>query len=221
MIRAADTVSRTFYNFANWKWLVFFAVCLFFTNRLVSDRMELLKKVAGAEVKILDLCTTGWNLDEAYSLFKQLGEEGRQIYKGFYSHGYDTIYPLSMTMFMATALSMLFPRDTPAPFSRANLVHVFTFVLDGVESICIFSLLNLYPHSNIFVKFIALIGSLATVLKWISAFLSLVLIPIGLIMRFSIAQKEDIQHRPIQHKPAGAPTTIPITTEKEKATKQK
>jgi hypothetical protein len=115
---------------------------------------------------------------DLYQMAELYGEQGRAAYiRARFT--FDLVWPLVYTLFLSTALSLLYARGfaTDSRWQRANLAPVLGALLDYLENLSTSVVMWRYPAPT------AVIGVLApvfTLLKWAFVGGSFVLLLIGL-----------------------------------------
>jgi hypothetical protein len=112
---------------------------------------------------ILDLRSTGYTPDEAYSLLEALGSAGRSLYLCLLLAA-DVLLPLIGALFFCTCIALLLRHLIAChhPAQRLILLPVVTMLADLGENTCIVILLLTFPRR---LDGLARIASLLTLLK--------------------------------------------------------
>jgi hypothetical protein len=161
-------------------WLVFILFLLdMFFNILVMPMAQALMKFDGGGPGSLDLrfFTPPARM---FEIIGQYGEYNRIFYRNFELTG-DILYPIVYTLFFSLLLSWLFQRGF-APASKIQKWNTLPFgmwLFDLLENLGIVTLLAVYPSTPVIV---AVLTTLITMVKWIFAGGSVLLILMGLGM---------------------------------------
>ena len=117
--------------------------------------------------------------DKVYGMIEAYSPEVRASYRLFEMTG-DIIYPIVYTLFFALAITWLFQRGfaSTSNMQRYNVVPFGAWLFDLLENICIVTMLSIYPSSP---SALAWISAIFTLVKWLSAGVSIVLLLLGLI----------------------------------------
>ena len=118
--------------------------------------------------------------EKVYAMVDSYGEEGRAVYRT-HELTIDVIYPIVYTLLFAFLITWLFQRGfSPlSPMQRLNVVPVGAFVLDMLENVCIVTMLSVHPQQP---AIVAWLGTIFTVVKWLFALATILLILTGLVM---------------------------------------
>jgi hypothetical protein len=108
------------------------------------------------------------------------GEAGRASYRTFELTG-DIIYPIVYTLFFALLITWLFQRGfaRDSRMQKMNVVPLGGWLFDLFENLGIVTMLSVYPATP---AVLAWITALLTLVKWLFAAATIVLILIGLVM---------------------------------------
>ncbi|MBI5295512.1 MAG: hypothetical protein HY869_08545 [Chloroflexi bacterium] len=161
-------------------WLVFILFLLdMFFNILVMPMAQALMKFDGGGPGPLDLrfFTPPARM---FEIIGQYGEYNRIFYRNFELTG-DILYPIVYTLFFSLLISWLFQRGfAPASnMQKWNVLPFGIFVFDLLENLGIVTLLSVYPSTPVIV---AVLTTLITMVKWVFAGGSILLILMGLVM---------------------------------------
>lgn len=172
-------ISETFKKYANgWLVLVFFAGEMFFNAVILPNQQAKIEAASGG-VGPIDL-QLFYTPEKVYSMVAAYGEAGRASYRTFELTG-DIIYPIVYTLFFALLVTWLFQRG----FSRdnrmqsLNVVPLGAWLFDLLENLGIVSMLSIYPSTP---AVLAWITAIFTLVKWLFAGATIILILIGLAM---------------------------------------
>ena len=117
--------------------------------------------------------------EKVYSMVNAYGEAGRASYRTFELTG-DIIYPIVYTLFFALLLTWLlqrgFARDSQ--MQKMNVVPLGAWLFDLFENLGIVTMLSIYPATP---AALAWVTALFTLVKWLFAVATLVLVLIGFV----------------------------------------
>jgi len=172
-------LSNTLRKYANgWLVLILLAADIFFNAVAMPSQQAKIESGSGGTGPIdLQLFYTA---DKVYEMIESYGPEVRASYRAF-EMTVDIIYPIVYTLFFSLALTWLFQRGfvPSSNFQKYNVVPFGAWLFDLLENICIVTMLSIYPSTP------AILGSLAgifTLIKWLFAGTTIILMLIGLIM---------------------------------------
>jgi len=171
-------ISDTLQKFANgWLVLVFLAGEILF-NAVILPRQAAKIDAASGGVGPIDL-QFFYTPDKAYSMVAAYGETGRASYRLFELTG-DIIYPIVYTLFFSLFITWLFQRGFTAEskMQRLNVVPFGAWLFDLLENLGIVGMLSVYPSTP---ALLAWISSIFTVIKWLFAGASVLLMVIGIV----------------------------------------
>jgi hypothetical protein len=174
-----DRMSSTLRKYANgWLILVLLAGEIFFNAIYLPGVQARLEQYSGGNGPIdLQLFYTP---EKVYGMVDSYGPEGRAVYRT-HELTIDVIYPVVYTLLFAFLITWLFQRGF-APGSkmqRLNVVPLGAFVFDMLENICIVTMLSVHPSQP---ALVAWLGAVFTVVKWLFALATILLILTGLVM---------------------------------------
>ena len=108
------------------------------------------------------------------------GDAGRAFYRTFELTG-DIIYPIVYTLLFSLLITWLFPRGFPAnsKLQNLNVVPFGGWLFDLLENLCIVAMLSVYPSTP---ALVAILATIFTMIKWVFAGASALLILVGLAM---------------------------------------
>jgi hypothetical protein len=111
-------------------------------------------------------------------MVKAYGEAGRADYRLFELTG-DIIYPIVYTLFFSLAITWLFQRGFPSnsPMQKYNVVPFGGWLFDLLENLGIVTMLSVFPSTP---ALLAWVTAIFTLIKWLFAIASGVLILTGL-----------------------------------------
>jgi hypothetical protein len=161
-------------------WLVFVLLLLdfFFMGFIMPLISGLLKDGSGTQQPMdLRFFSTP---EKLYSLAGSYGEYGRAFYRSV-ELSVDIIYPIIYTLAFGLLISWLFQRGlkSDSKMQKLNIVPIGAWLFDLLENLGIVTLLSIYPGQSIAVAWLTIIF---TMIKWIFAGASMLLIVIGLVM---------------------------------------
>lgn len=174
-----DKISETLRKYANgWLVLVFFAGEMFFNTVILPNQQAKIEAASGG-IGPIDL-QLFYTPEKVYSMVTAYGEAGRANYRAFELTG-DIIYPIVYTLFFALLITWLFQRGLArnSRMQKMNVVPLGGWLFDLFENLGIVSMLSLYPSTP---AALAGITALFTVVKWLFAAATIVLILFGLVM---------------------------------------
>lgn len=172
-------ISETLKKYANgWLVLVFFAGEMLFNAAILPSQQAKIEAASGG-VGPIDL-QLFYTPEKVYSMIAAYGEAGRASYRTV-ELTIDIIYPVVYTLFFALLITWLFQRGF-APDSRMqslNVVPLGAWLFDLFENLGIVSMLSIYPSTP---AMLAWITAIFTLVKWLFAGATIILILIGLAM---------------------------------------
>ena len=174
-----DRLSNILKKYANgWLVLLFFAGEVFF-NAVVLPNQQSKIEAASSGTGPIDL-QLFYTPDKVFSMVASYGEEGRVSYRIFEVTG-DIIYPMVYTPFFALFITWLFQRGFPvdSKMHKLNVVPFGGWLFDLLENLGIVAMLSLYPSTP---AMLAWISAIFTLIKWLFAGATIILILIGLVM---------------------------------------
>jgi len=171
-------ISETLRKYANgWLVLLFFAGEVFFNAVILPARQAQMEASSGGTGPIdLQLFYTP---EKVYSMVESYGEAGRASYRTFELTG-DIIYPIVYTLFFSLFITWLFQRGFPpnGKMQALNVVPLGGWLFDLLENLGIVTMLSVFPSTP---DGLAWITAIATLIKWLFAAATVVLILIGLV----------------------------------------
>jgi len=176
-----DKISETLTRYANgWVVLVFFAGEMLF-NALILPNQQAKLEAASGGIGPIDP-QIFYTPEKVYSMVAAYGEAGRANYRTFELTG-DIIYPIIYTLFFALLVTWLFQRGlaSDSPVQKLNIVPLGSWPFDLLENLGIVTMLSIYPSTP---AAAAWLTAMFTLVKWIFAGITIVLILIGFVMAF-------------------------------------
>ncbi len=173
-----DTLSATLRKYAKgWLVLVFLAGELFF-NAVVLPNQQAKMQAGSGGVGPIDL-QFFYTPDRVYSMVESYGDAGRANYRLFELTG-DIIYPIVYTLFFSFAITWLFQRGfaSNSGMQKHNVVPFGGWLFDFLENLGIVAMLSVFPSTP---ALLAWITAIFTMIKWLFAIASGVLMLIGLV----------------------------------------
>ena len=171
-------ISETLRKYANgWLVLIFFAGEVFFNTVILPAQQA--KMEAGSDgTGPIDLLLF-YTPEKVYSMVESYGEAGRSSYRAFELTG-DIIYPIVYTLFFSLLITWLFRRGfRPSSKMQAlNVVPLGGWLFDLLENLGIVTMLSVFPSTP---DVLAWITAIATLIKWLFAAATIVLILVGLV----------------------------------------
>lgn len=162
---------------SGWLVLVFLAGEMFF-NAVVLPNQKAKIEAGSGGVGPIDL-QFFYTPEKAYSMVASYGEAGRADYRLFELTG-DILYPIVYTLFFSLAITWLFQRGfaSNSPMQKYNVVPFGGWLFDLFENLGIVAMLSVYPTTP---AVLAWVTAIFTVIKWLFAIASGVLMLIGLV----------------------------------------
>jgi hypothetical protein len=191
-------LSMTFKKYANgWLILALLAGAIFFNTVILPKPLAKLQAASGG-IGPLDL-QFFYTAERAYSMVASYGEEARAFYRRFELTG-DIIYPIVTSFLLALLITWLFQRGF-APdhgMQKLNVVPVGAWLFDLLENIGIVTMLSIYPATH---AALAWITGLFTLIKWLFAGVTIILILIGLVMALKngFKRQDTLPLRKLEH----------------------
>lgn len=174
-----DNLSATLRKYANgWLVLVFLAGELLFNAVILPNQQAKIEAGSGG-VGPIDL-QFFYTPEKAYSMVEYYGEAGRADYRLFELTG-DIIYPIVYTLFFSLAITWLFQRGSSSnsAMQKYNVTPFGAWLFDLLENLGIVTMLSVHPSTP---ALLAWSTALFTLVKWLFAILSVVLLLVGLLM---------------------------------------
>jgi len=174
-----NNLSATLRKYASgWLVLVFFAGEAFF-NAVVLPRRQATIEAGSGGTGPIDL-QFFYTPEKVYGMVASYSEEVRASYRLFELTG-DIIYPIVYTLFFSLFITWLFQRGF-ASNSRMQTLNVVPFggwLFDLLENLGIVTMLSIHPSTP---AALAWISAIFTLVKWLFAGATIILILIGLAM---------------------------------------
>ena len=170
-------LSATLRKYANgWLVLVFLAGEIFFNAVVLPNRKAMIEAGSGG-IGPIDL-QLFYTPGKAYAMVESYGEAGRLSYRTFELTG-DIMYPIVYTLFFSLAITWLFQRGfaSTSRMQKYNVVPFGGWFFDLLENLGIVSMLTVFPSTP---AALAWVTAVFTLIKWLFAFASGVLLVIGL-----------------------------------------
>lgn len=174
-----DRLSNTLRKYASgWLVLLFFAAEVFFNAVILPNQQAKIEAASGGTGPI-DL-QFFYTPEKAYSMVASYGDAGRADYRAFELTG-DIIYPIVYTLFLALFITWLFQRGFPpdSKMQRLNVMPFGAWLFDLLENLGIVAMLSVYPSTP---ATLAWISAFFTLIKWLFAGATILLILTGLVM---------------------------------------
>ena len=117
--------------------------------------------------------------EKAYQMVAAYGEQGRAVYRTG-ELTLDIIYPIVYTLFFSLFITWLFQRGFAAEsgMQGLNVVPFGAWLFDLLENLGIVGMLSVYPSTP---SLLAWVSSIFTVIKWLFAGASVLLMVIGIV----------------------------------------
>jgi hypothetical protein len=171
-------ISDTLRKYANgWLILIFFLGEILF-NAGILPRQQAKIEAGSGGVGPIDL-QFFYTPDKVYSMVSAYGEAGRASYRIFELTG-DIIYPIVYTLFFSLFITWLFQQgfSKESVMQRLNVVPFGAWLFDLLENLGIVSMLSAYPSTP---AWLAWVSSIFTMIKWLFAGASIILLLIGIV----------------------------------------
>lgn len=172
-------LSHLFHRYAKGWLIVIFAVLDVLFMGVILPRIQASLEALSGGVGPIDLRFFSTPA-QVNAMIEAYGEAGRASYR-LVELTADILYPIVYTFFFALLLSWLLQRAFASGSSarRLNLVPVGAWLFDLLENLGIVALLSIYPNTS---GLLAWATILFTVVKWVFAFATLVLILFALVL---------------------------------------
>jgi hypothetical protein len=174
-----NKISELFRKYASgWLVLLFFAGEMLFNAVILPSQQAKIEAASGG-IGPIDL-QIFYTPEKVYSMVAAYGETGRADYRTFELTG-DIVYPIIYTLFFALLITWLFRRGFAAnsPLQKLNVVPVGGWLFDLLENLSIVTMLSIYPSTP---SALAWIAAIFTLVKWLFAGATILLILLGLVM---------------------------------------
>ena len=172
-------ISNTLRKYANgWLVLVFLAGEIFFNAVIMPGQQAKIEAGSGG-VGPIDL-QLFYTPEKVYGMIEAYSPEVRTSYRLFEMTG-DILYPIVYTLFFSLTITWLFQRGfaSNSNMQKYNVVPFGALVIDLLENTGIITMLSVYPSTP---ALLAWASAVFTLVKWLFAGITLVLILIGLVM---------------------------------------
>ena len=172
------TISETLRKYANgWLILILFAAEAFFNAVILPNQQAKIEASSGGTGPI-DLLLF-YTPEKVYPMVESYGEAGRASYRAFELTG-DIVYPIVYTLFFSLFITWLFQRGFPpnSKMQALNIVPLGGWLFDLLENLGIVTMLSVFPSTP---DALAWITAIATLIKWLFAAATIVLILVGLV----------------------------------------
>lgn len=171
-------ISETIRKYANgWLVLILFAGEAFF-NAVILPNQQAKMEASSGGIGPIDL-QLFYTPEKVYSMVESYGEAGRASYRTFLLTG-DIIYPIVYTLFFSLFITWLFQRGFPpkSKMQALNVVPLGGWLFDLLENLGIATMLSVFPSTP---DALAWITAIATLIKWLFAAATIVLMLVGLV----------------------------------------
>jgi len=171
-------LSSTLKKYANgWLVLVFLAGEIFF-NAVVLPGQQAKIEAGSGGIGPIDL-QFFYTPEKVYGMIASYSAEVRASYRTFEMTG-DIIYPIVYTLFFSLLITWLFQRGfaSNSNMQKYNVVPFGMWLFDLFENVGIITMLSVYPSTP---ALVAWLSAKFTLIKWLFAGASLILILIGLV----------------------------------------
>lgn len=175
-------ISETLRKYANgWLILVLLAGEIIFNAIILPQLQAKIKAISGG-VGPIDL-QLFYTPEKVYSMIAAYGDTGRASYRTV-ELTVDIIYPIVYTLFFSLLITWLFQRGFPAEskMQGLNVVPFGAWLFDLLENLGIVGMLSVYPSTP---SALAWATAIFTLLKWIFAGESIILLLIGFVTTFA------------------------------------
>jgi hypothetical protein len=172
-------LSNALRKYANgWLVLVFLAGEMLFNAVILPGQQAKIEAGSGG-VGPLDL-QLFYTPEKVYGMIEAYSPDLRVSYRLFEMTG-DIIYPIVYTLFFSLAITWLFQRGfaSNSKMQKFNVLPFGSWLFDLLENICIVTMLTIYPSTP---PALAWISAVFTLVKWLFAGATVILLLIGLIM---------------------------------------
>ena len=159
------------------KWVVlsFLLVLILFVFLVLPGNTQI--EIADRQApKIPDL-SFWYTAEHLYEIAEIFGENGRMAYIRMHA-GFDVIWPVVYVGFLAVSLSwVLFRVSRKSLYHQLNLIPVFAGIFDFLENLFTSIVILRYPELS---RGIDSLAPIATLMKWVLVFLSVLILLIGI-----------------------------------------
>lgn len=173
-----NKLSETLRQYASgWLVLVFLAEEMLFNAVILPNEQAKMEASSGGTGPIdLQLFYTP---EKVYSMVAAYGDAGRASYRTFELTG-DIVYPIVYTLFFSLLITWLLQRGFAANsgIQKYNVVPFGGWLFDLFENLGIVTMLSVFPSTP---AALAWMTAIATLIKWLFAAATIVLILVGLV----------------------------------------
>jgi hypothetical protein len=174
-----NRISEKFHAWAKgWRVIILFIADALMMGYVMPVAGGIMALAANNSVMPLDLMFF-YTPERAFDMIEKYGEAGRTIYLKIELSA-DIIYPIIYTLFYALLISWLFQRGfkSDSQLQKWNVMPMGAWLFDLLENVGTVSMVSMYPSQP---SILAWITMLFGTLKWAFAFISIVLVLIGLV----------------------------------------
>jgi len=174
-----NRISETLKRFANgWLVMILMAGEVFF-NAVILPPQQAKMMAASGGTSPIDL-KLFYTPDQVYSMVASYGEAGRADYRLFELTG-DILYPIVYTLFFSLLITWLFQRGfaSNSQMQSWNVMPLGSWLFDLLENLGVVGMLSAYPSTP---PLLAWLSTFATLIKWLFAGATIILILVGLVM---------------------------------------
>jgi hypothetical protein len=171
-------LSNTLKKYANGWLVLLFMVGEVLFNAVILPGQQASMEAGSGGTGPIDLMFF-YTPDKVYSMIESYGDAGRVSYRTFELTG-DIIYPIVYTLFFSLAITWLFQRGFAgdSQMHKYNVVPFGAWLFDLFENLSIVAMLSIYPSEP---ALLAWIATIFTMLKWLFAIVTILLLLTGLI----------------------------------------
>ena len=171
-------LSTTLRKYANGWLVLFFLAGEIFFNAVILPRQQAAIQAGSGGTGPIDL-QFFYTPQKVFGMISSYSEETRASYRLFEMTG-DILYPIVYTFFFSLLITWLFQRgfSSTSMMQKLNVVPLGGWLFDLLENIGIISMLSLFPSTP---AWLAWASAIFTVIKWLFAGATLLLILIGLV----------------------------------------
>lgn len=172
-------ISKKFHAWAKgWLVIVLMLLDMFFMGFVMPLIGGLMKSGTGLE-QPLDLMFFS-SPEKTFAMIERYGEFGRPFYRNV-ELTVDIIYPIIYTLAFGLLISWLFQRGfkSDSKMQKLNVFPIGAWFFDLLENLGIVTMLSMWPSQP---SVLAWLTTVITMIKWVFAGGSMVLIVVGLVM---------------------------------------
>ena len=172
-------ISKKFHAWAKgWLVIVLMLLDMFFMGFVMPLIGGLMKSGTGLE-QPLDLMFFS-SPEKTFAMIERYGEFGRPFYRNV-ELMVDIIYPIIYTLAFGLLISWLFQRGfkSDSKMQKLNVFPIGAWFFDLLENLGIVTMLSMWPSQP---SVLAWLTTIITMIKWVFAGGSMVLIVVGLVM---------------------------------------